>query len=171
MKNFALLGYMASGKSTIAKILAEKLHYNTIDLDQQIEIEEKLSIPEIFDAKGELYFRKREHHILKEILSSAAPTVIALGGGTPCYAGNMDLIKKHNCVTIYLRSSVDNLVSRLQNDQNRPLVSGKSNSELKDFVAMHIFERSFFYNQADIIINTDDKNPQQIAQLILDALA
>ena len=171
MKNIALLGYMASGKTTIAKLLAEKLHLDNADLDQIIEDEEKLSINQIFEGKGEIYFRKREHATLKSVLNSKSNAVVALGGGTPCYAGNMDILKSSGWKTVYLRASIDTLVQRLQENELRPLVRDKSSAELRDFVAMHLFERSFYYNQADIVINIDNKSPEEIVDLIIFALA
>ncbi len=170
MKNIALLGYMSTGKSTIAKILAQELQLNAYDLDQIIENEEDLSVSKIFETKGELYFRKREHEILKQTLQTIKSSVLALGGGTPCYAGNMELLKNNNCTTVYLRASVDNLIQRLLQDSTRPLIQGKTEAELKEFVAMHIFERSYFYNQADITINTDGKAPGEIVATLIEAL-
>ncbi len=170
MKNIALLGYMSSGKTTIAKMLAQKLHLDAYDLDQMIENEEASSVSKIFETKGELYFRKREHQMLKQTLHTIKSSVLALGGGTPCYAGNMDLLKNNNCTTVYLRASVDNLIQRLLQDSTRPLIQGKTEAELKEFVAIHVFERSYFYNQADITINTDGKSPSEIVTILIQAL-
>lgn len=169
MKNIALIGYMASGKSTIAKILAHYLQREYVDLDQFIENEQHLSIAEIFETKGELFFRKQEHVVLAKLVTQTSNTVFALGGGTPCYAGNIDLLKKHQCEVIYLKASVETLAKRLEADKSRPLVAGKS-TDLKEFVAMHIFERSYFYNQADIIINTEEKTVEDIAREIISKL-
>ncbi len=170
MKNIALLGYMASGKTTIAKLLAEKLGQKYFDLDQIIEQDEKLSVNEIFESKGEIYFRKREHQILKSVLSTNDNSILALGGGTPCYAGNMDICKNSDWKTVYLRASIDTLVNRLQQNKTRPLVRDKSPEELQNFVAMHLFERSFYYNQADVIISTDNKSPEEIVDLVIASL-
>ncbi|MDD3723627.1 MAG: shikimate kinase, partial [Lutibacter sp.] len=88
-----LLGYMASGKSAVGRILSEKLNIQFIDLDSFIEEKEQLSISEIFETKGEIYFRKIEGIYLQELLNSKESTVISLGGGTPCYGNNIDLIE------------------------------------------------------------------------------
>ena len=87
-----LLGYMGSGKTTIGMKLAEFLDFDFLDLDHYIEEAEGVSIAEIFQSKGEIYFRKKEHDYLKKILSNKKDFVLSTGGGTPCYGVNMDVI-------------------------------------------------------------------------------
>ena len=89
-----LLGYMGSGKSTVGKELAHALHIPFKDLDDYIIEKEGMSIKEIFQEKGEIYFRLQESRYLKELLHAKEDLVLALGGGTPCYADNMNAIKK-----------------------------------------------------------------------------
>ncbi|MCL4137402.1 UNVERIFIED_CONTAM: hypothetical protein GTU68_026081 [Idotea baltica] len=108
-----LLGYMASGKSSIGKKLSKRLAMNFIDLDDYIIEKEKLSISEIFETKGEIYFRLIENRYLKEILQNNHNFILSLGGGTPCYANNMELINKENVTSIYLQGSVSTMVKRL----------------------------------------------------------
>ena len=84
-----LLGYMASGKSTIGKQLSKKLSVQFLDLDDYISEKEQMSISEIFDKKGEVYFRLIEHKYLKAVLEKEEDFILSLGGGTPCYANNM----------------------------------------------------------------------------------
>ena len=84
-----LIGYMASGKSTIGKILAKELNLSFIDLDHYISDREQMSIPEIFNQKGEIYFRKIETKCLLEVLEKEQEFILSLGGGTPCYGNNM----------------------------------------------------------------------------------
>ena len=81
-----LIGYMASGKSTIGRILADKLNYSFIDLDDYIEEKEQTSVSEIFKSKGEIYFRKLETTSLQALLNNKDNLVLSLGGGTPCYS-------------------------------------------------------------------------------------
>ena len=94
-----LLGYMASGKSSIGKKLAKILNVPFVDLDDLISEKEKLSIPEIFKTKGEIYFRKKEIENLENFFQKDK-FVLAVGGGTPCYGNNMDLIND-NSISIY----------------------------------------------------------------------
>ena len=117
-----LLGYMASGKSTIGKILAEKLGYRFIDLDNYIAPPEHHSLAPLFKNKGEIYFRKREALYLNEFISNEDNLVLSLGGGTPCYANNMgDILNAPLVTSIYLKASIPSLVYRLQVEQeSRP---------------------------------------------------
>ncbi|CAM1356260.1 MULTISPECIES: shikimate kinase [Tenacibaculum] len=154
-----LLGYMASGKSTIGRILAEKKQISFIDLDEYIEKKERKTVSEIFEQKGEIYFRKQEHIYLKELLEKEGNFILSLGGGTPCYAGNMDVLLSFNDVkSVYLKTSINTIVDRLINEKSkRPLVARLNKEELAEFVAKHLFERSYFYNQANYKVTVDNK--------------
>ena len=171
--NIFLVGYMASGKSTVGRLLASRLRYNFIDLDSYIEEKEGVKIPEIFSKKGEIYFRKKEAFYLKEIAMENDKTVIALGGGTPCYGNNMEFLKTNDeAITIYLRLTIQELTERLSKEkENRPVVSHlKSLDELQEFIGKHLFERQFFYNQADIVLDANGYSPQKIVEKIVMAL-
>jgi len=165
-----LLGYMTSGKSTIGKILAKKLNFNFIDLDTYIEEKEETTIANIFETKGEIYFRKLESINLQEVISSYENTVLSLGGGTPCYANNLDVIlKAKNTTSIYLKASLGELVKRIEREkQLRPLVNHlNSKDEMLEFVGKHLFERSNYYSQANVVINTDNKSLEKIIEDII----
>ena len=167
MKKIILLGYMGSGKSTVGKLLSKSIGYNSLDLDKVIETAQGLSVSKIFEKHGELYFRKLEHQILKEILRTEDGAIISLGGGTPCYSNNMELFKDKNIITIYLSCSVDELFARLNfNKSKRPLIASMSDAELKEYIAKHLFERSVFYNQAQIKINCSGKTRENIVDEI-----
>ncbi|WP_299121190.1 shikimate kinase [uncultured Tenacibaculum sp.] len=159
-----LLGYMASGKSTIGRLYAKKMGISFIDLDDYIEEKEQKSISEIFETKGEIYFRKQEHFYLKELLALDASFILALGGGTPCYAGNMDLLLADtNVKTVYMQTSINTIVERLKNERNkRPLVARLSEEELPEYIAKHLFERSYFYNKATMKLKIDDKKEETL---------
>ncbi|PKV50068.1 shikimate kinase [Aquimarina sp. MAR_2010_214] len=168
--NIVLIGYMGSGKSLIGRGLADKMKLNYLDLDDFIEIQEKKSIKKIFDDQGEIYFRKKESLYLKEVLDTYENTIISLGGGTPCFAGNLEtVINKENTKSLYLQTSLEELTKRLFAERNkRPLISHIATSnELKDFVRKHLFERSFYYNQADYKVITDQKNKDQISEEVI----
>ena len=166
-----LLGYMASGKSTIGKEISKKLYMNFIDLDDYIVKRENRSISEIFKIKGEIYFRRIEHLYLKEILDAKDDFVLSLGGGTPCYANNMELIQHSIAKSIFIKTSIATLVTRLIEEKSkRPLVANLENEQITTFVAKHLFERSFFYEQAKIILDTDNKSLQEITSEIRIAL-
>ena len=166
-----LVGYMGSGKSVIAKKLSEKLQILYVELDDLIEQRQKKSIKLIFEQDGELVFRKLEHQIFKELLDSDANLIISTGGGTPCYYDNYKFLNAKNVISIYLKASVDTLTDRLVSEQNnRPLLANLSQIELQDFVAKHLFERSFYYHKAHFIVDVDNKIVEAIAQEISELL-
>ncbi len=165
--NIVLMGYMGSGKSLIGKELSKKMALEYLDLDDYIEIQEKKSISEIFEEKGEIYFRRKESVYLKEVLEHHKNRVISLGGGTPCFAGNLEIIQNSSSTkSIYLQTSLEELIKRLFKERNkRPLIQHlQTQDELKDFVRKHLFERSFYYNQADYKMVTDKKDSNQIVE-------
>ena len=159
-----LLGYMGSGKTTVGIQLAKKLFLNFTDLDEFIEEKEQKSIKEIFEQKGEIYFRKIEHKYLKQFIKENESFVLSLGGGTPCYAGNLDLIlKDEKSLSFYLRGSISTLFKRLsENKFKRPLISDLSDDQLTEYIAKHLFERSLFYDKATHKISIDNKEIQEI---------
>ncbi len=162
---------MGSGKSTIAKLISNKLQLSYKDLDLCMEEQEQMSVSAIFETKGEIYFRKKEHLVFKELMASEESFVLSLGGGTPCYANNHLLLNGDGIISIYLKTSIENLYQRLIADKEaRPLLSNKSPEELKEFIAQHLFERSFYYNQAMFTLNTDGKSPQEIVAEIQNLL-
>ena len=158
-----LLGYMASGKSTIGREISKKLDMKFIDLDDYISKREKRSISEIFKVEGEIYFRKIESSYLGEILNSKDSFILSLGGGTPCYSNNMELIWNSEASSIYIKVDIKTLASRLTAEKNkRPLVADLEDDKLIEFVAKHLFERRFFYEQASITVHTEDKSIEEI---------
>lgn len=168
--NIYLMGYMGSGKSVIGKELAIVLGYCFIDFDTHIEQLEGLSIGRIFDTKGEIYFRKKETLYLEELTTSNRDnTIIALGGGTPCYGANLKLILDSGASSTYLHTSVQELTQRLWKERSqRPLISSqKSKENLEEFIRKHLFERGFYYNQANRVLKTDGKTIPEIVQEIV----
>ena len=169
----ALMGYMGSGKSTIGKNLATVLNYNFLDLDEYISEQENCSIPELFKNKGEIYFRKKETQYLNEVLSTKDNLVLALGGGTPCYGNNINILLDNSNVNLfYLKLSIPNLVLRLFKEKDsRPLISHlTTKEELTEFIGKHLFERTQYYNQASNIITSDNKSKKGILEEIVKAL-
>jgi shikimate kinase len=158
-----LIGYMGSGKSAVARALSAKLKLNLIDLDSYIEAQEGLSISQLFAEKGALYFRNKERFYLQQLLDSEASMLVSLGGGTPCFSGNMDLIQ-NSATSIYLRTSVATLCMRLLPEKSkRPLIAEIADEHLQEFIAKHLFERSAFYERASHTVTTNDVT---IAQLV-----
>ncbi len=163
---------MGCGKSTIANRLSKSTNIPFVDLDKIIEERTNLSINKIFEQYGEIYFRKLEHEVFVELLNSPENLIIGLGGGTPCYANNHELLKGDNIMSIYLQASIETLFERLaSNKSKRPLIADKSDEEMKEFIAKHLFDRSFYYNQAQYKVNIDGKTKDETTQDILDLLA
>ena len=161
---------MGSGKSHISKILSEKLNFRLIDLDKEISRRNKLTIPEIFEKKGEIYFRKLERETLEEILASEENVVLSLGGGTPVYYNNMEIIN-HNSKSVFLRASIATLSERLSKQkEKRPLIANISEEDIPEFIAKHLFERNEFYSKAQISVSTDNREPENIVDEIIEKL-
>ena len=159
-----LLGYMASGKSAVGKILAKKMNLQFIDLDDFIEEKEQLSITDIFKTKGEIYFRQVEGVYLQELLNLSKKCIISVGGGTPCYGNNLKLIKE-NAISFYLKASINTIFERLKHETSqRPLVATVGLDNLQEYIGKHLFERSFFYDQANFTIVVNDKDLNEIVE-------
>ena len=172
-KKIVLLGYMGSGKSTTAKLLSKKLDIMNVDLDNYIEKKENKSISNIFQISGELFFRRIENKYLRDLLDSDNYKIISIGGGTPCYSDNIELIIKSKCIIFYLRANVDTLVDRLFNEKDkRPLISRiKSKKDLKTFISKHLFERNQFYLKSNFVIDVDKKTEIEITNECISLLS
>ena len=172
-KKIVLLGYMGSGKSTIAKLLSKKLDLMNVDLDNYIEKKENKSISNIFQISGELFFRRIENKYLRDLLDSHNYKIISIGGGTPCYSDNIELIIKSKCIIFYLRANVDTLADRLFNERDkRPLISRiKSKKDLKTFISKHLFERNQFYLKSNFVIDVDKKTEIEITNECISLLS
>lgn len=162
--NIVLTGLMGAGKSTVGKALAKVLKdYTFIDSDDVIVDIEGMTIPEIFEKKGEPYFREVEKSIISE-LSEEEDLIIALGGGA---FESEDTRKnlENNCITIYLKSSVDRLLNRIKDDKNRPLLQCENpKGKLEELLE----KREPNYLKADYIIETGNKNIDEIVEEILE---
>jgi len=149
---------MTSGKSTIGPILANVLGMEFFDLDKEIEKEEKQTVVEIFEKKGEHYFRETEFKILKK-LSVHDKVVVSLGGGTITNRININLLKETGKI-VYLKVSPNILYKRLKNKIDRPLfrdlvLGEKSEEFFLERIKELLDKRKEYYEQADLIIETD----------------
>jgi shikimate kinase len=160
MRNIILIGYMGSGKTTVAGALAELLQCPFIDMDTEIEKREKKSITDIFKEKGEGYFRDLETEFLKGFSEEGA--VLSSGGGIVLREENIILLKKSGTV-VWLYSSPDIILERLSKDESRPLLPNT-----KDKIEEMLAIRMPYYERAcDIRIDTDNKTPGKISEEIL----
>jgi len=164
MKIF-LIGYMGSGKSTVGNILSQSLKMDFIDFDRYIENGTSKTISEIFETEGEDEFRNLENKYLKEVLLMNN-VVVSLGGGTPCFFNNMELINKSG-ISVYLEMSVYSLVKRIsKTKRKRPLIQRMNTADLKYFIEAHLEKRKLIYSKAHHIIDSENKSPEQLAEII-----
>jgi shikimate kinase len=160
-----LVGFPGCGKSTVGKKLSSFFNLKFIDLDCEIEKHENLSIPDIFKLKGEDYFRKKEHEILKKTLIYENNFVLATGGGTPCFFNNMSLINQHS-ISIFLDLADDVLISRiLQNKNKRPLFANLSEKEIKTKVSELLAIRKPYYQKSHIQLKNVEKKQNGILKI------
>src|SRR4051812_38274796 len=146
-------GFMGSGKTTYGKELAEELGYDFFDLDKAVEKKAGKSIGDIFEKEGEGAFRTLESETLHETEELGDNTVIATGGGTPCFHDNMEWMNGQG-KTVYLKLFETELQRRLADQlHERPLLKELSEETLLDFIYKTLRERAHFYHQAHIVID------------------
>ncbi|MGG5601204.1 shikimate kinase [Myroides sp. DF42-4-2] len=163
MEKIIILGYMGAGKSTIAQQLAQQLNLPYYDLDHEIEKQQQKKISALFAEKGEVFFRKIEHQVLHQLLNKEEKAIISLGGGTPCYANNHEVLQWEHVHSFYLKASIATLAERLEKEkEHRPMLQINTDDTLETFIAKHLFDRSYFYYQAKHIVVVDDKSVTQI---------
>jgi shikimate kinase len=150
-----LLGYMGSGKSFTGLKLAEMLRYRFLDMDEMIEISTGFSIADYFEKFGEASFRKKEREILLSHLDDK-DTVIACGGGTPCFEDNMDLMNRKG-ITVFLDTRYEIIIDRFRDKiPHRPLLSKLIPEQIPGFIKQHLEERRTFYENAKIKVEGND---------------
>lgn len=166
-KNIVLVGFMGSGKTTISKLIAEITGRELLDTDALIENKVQKKIKEIFKLYGEDFFRELEMSVIKEI-SDFQDKIISTGGGCLEWGDNLENLKK-NSILFYLRTDFDVLFDRINDDSDRPLVR-KLKAFKKTFRTLKkLFEkREPFYKQANEIIVTKEKEPDTIANEIIE---
>lgn len=162
-----LIGMPGSGKTTLGKKLAEELQYAFVDLDIEIENGEGLSIPEIFENEGEEYFRRAEKLVLQK--TTPDNTVIATGGGAPCFFDNMEFINAHG-ISVFIDTSVEEIAQRVLSQKGtRPLLSGvDEKEEMVSKLSKKRQDRIEYYKQAHITVNDSFINTADLSQLIKD---
>ncbi|MBQ8913213.1 MAG: shikimate kinase [Lachnospiraceae bacterium] len=159
-----LVGFMGSGKSSVGKELSKRLGIKLLDSDTCIEMQEKKSINDIFNDEGEESFRDMESDFLRKLSLSDESFILSTGGGMPCFNDNAKLIKEVG-VSVYLMASPDSILERLNNDTSRPLL--KEGNKLEKIKSLLSKREDFYKNAADIVIKTDGKSVEEIADEIL----
>ena len=153
-----LIGMMGAGKSTVGRYLAKALNYHFLDTDQLIEKQDNRTIEAIFKESGESYFRNLERDIINQFDNKTC--VYSTGGGLPIYNKNIDKLKDIGQV-IYLKTSTGELLNnRINNNSSRPM--------FQDAISFEnlLKQREPIYYDADFVVTTDSKTPEEIASEI-----
>ncbi|WP_166805914.1 shikimate kinase [Jeotgalibacillus sp. R-1-5s-1] len=158
-----LIGFMGAGKSTAGKLAADRLSHPFIDLDQYIEEREKRSIPDIFKADGEVYFRTLEAGAIKEI---GEPSVTATGGGILYDPKTGEWMRNHGLV-IYLHAPFEELYTRISGDHNRPVAATRTKEELEE---LYQKRHEQYQDVAHVTLSVDGVSPDITADQIRSAV-
>lgn len=164
--NIVLIGFMGAGKSTVARALHEMYGLEVVEMDQLISEREKMSIPEIFEAHGEEYFRNLETELLIE-LQDRNNVVISCGGGVPMRECNVTEMKKNGRVVL-LSASAEVILERVKDSHDRPVIEGsKTVAYIRSLMEKR---REKYMAAADFIVNTDKKSAEEICRELVEDL-
>ncbi len=162
--NIILIGFMGSGKSSLAELLSRKMHHKHIETDELVlAISKRKSIKDIFSLDGELQFRELEIKVAKK-MSNINNCIISTGGGMVMNKICIDYLKKQGKV-IYLETSFEEIERRLKDDDTRPLFSDKKRAR-----ELFMFRENLYSKYADIIVSTDGKSLEEVTNCIIKIL-
>ncbi len=162
-RSLYLLGFMGCGKTTVGRLLAQRVGWRFIDLDETLEQQQGRTIAQLFAEKGEPYFRQAERLLLEDIVRKAEqmPTVVALGGGTFAQAANFALVRSNGGITVWLHCPLEELRRRCRGATHRPLFRDAAHFE------QLYSQRLPYYQQADFRVDADRSDPNQVVEQIL----
>lgn len=164
MKNIYLIGFMGAGKSTVAAAMCKEYGLSQMEMDEQIEKEEGMTIPEIFSVKGEPYFREKETGLL-ERCTGMSNLVVSCGGGAAMRECNVAEMKKNGKI-VWLNVSAETVYERVKDSHNRPLLEGNMNVEYIEELLNK--RRPKYEAAADVIVDTDKKSLKAICREIME---
>ncbi len=165
-RNLILCGFMATGKTSVGKRLAELLGYEFIDMDAAIEAEEGVTIPQIFSSRGEAAFRALESRMVEKI-ARRSRCVIATGGGTIVNPQNLEKLRRCG-VIINLTADIQTILLRAGSGEDRPMLHAEDR-EKRIRTLMEL--RAPAYAQADFAVDTSSLSIDEVAQRIVDRIA
>ncbi len=168
-KTVYFTGFMASGKSRIGRAIAERLHANFLDTDSLIVERAGMSIPEIFEQRGEAAFRQMELSLIEEIAADTTPKVVALGGGTLTQPGVVSLIRKTGLI-VRLYATPEVLSERIGRKDTRPLMSGLSPEERLEKIKRMLAEREGRYALSDFSVESTNDSEEKVISAVLKGL-
>ncbi|MCY8882550.1 shikimate kinase [Bacillus spizizenii] len=165
-RNIVLIGFMGVGKTTIGQLVAKKLYRDFIDIDQEIERDFNMSIPEMFEEKGEDFFRKTEKEYILDICRHKRFKIVSLGGGS----FKQEEIRKcclENCLVLHLDLSWENWKQRADLlIESRPVLHNRSMDEMEQLFN----ERKVIYDKHNSKVATDNLSPEEVADYIVETL-
>ena len=166
MQNIYLIGFMGSGKSTVAAVFRERHQMQLIEMDQKISEQEGMSIPQIFEKHGEAYFRSLETELLKE-LQGSENQIVSCGGGVVLRPENVEFMKENGTIVL-LWAKPKTILNRVKGNSDRPLLNGNMNEE---YISEMMNQRKPKYNMAaDVVVHTDGKNALEICNEIVEKI-
>jgi shikimate kinase len=166
-EHLALVGLMGSGKSSVGRLLAERLGRTLIDTDEQVEAATGTTIGELFSTRGEAAFRRYELDTLQRSLARAEPVVIATGGGVVTTSEARRALAL-DATVVWLRASPEALAGRLHGDTTRPLLGDRDPVEVLS--ELHEHRAPLYEEVADVIVDVDHDEPSRVADRVLDVL-
>jgi shikimate kinase len=165
MRNISLVGFMGTGKTTVGRILARRLGYRFVDVDDEIEREQCVAISHIFSEFGEPHFRHLEHDMIKR-LSDMTGLVISAGGGAVINPENIDNMKAGGPM-VCLAAGPDEILSRVEGSTHRPLLQVQ---DPRGRIQELLNARAAFYARADVTVDTDGLAPEEVADKVMEAV-
>lgn len=160
--NLALIGFMGTGKTSVARLAAEQLHFTYLDTDELIQTHTGRSIADIFKTDGEPAFRELERKLVQDLVGTTK-TVIATGGGLPLDPQNLASLKTHSLV-ICLWASPERIWERVKSQTHRPLLEeADPQKKIRELLAV----RETFYKRADILMNTEIRTVREMAHQVV----
>ncbi len=163
-----LIGYMGCGKSTIGRKLKQRLEWEVVDTDKIIEQNEGCSVAQIFETRGEEYFRELERGVVETLAKQSEDCIVSTGGGLPIWGDNMSMLNDVG-VTIYLNRTAENIASRLSANgrYKRPKLRGLNDEELVAFMSENISQRETTYKKAKLVIDAVPLTDDEILDMIV----
>ena len=165
-RNIALIGFMGAGKTTVGRILAERLGLRFVETDDLVERMAGKTIPRIFEEDGEETFRRLEAEAVKKAVSMEG-VVVSCGGGVVLRGENVEALRK-NCVVVYLKTSPEEAYRRTAGDEGRPLLNVED--RMKRIRELLSAREPLYESSADIVVETDGLTPTEVADRVIEAV-
>jgi shikimate kinase len=160
-----LIGFMGTGKTHWGRIWAARHHYTLIDLDEAIEQDEQTAVADIFEKRGEDYFRQKEAIMLRS-MEPYLNVIISTGGGAPCFFDNINWMNAHGLTILLKASPAFILKNILAQEGKRPLVKNFNEAELLFYIEQKLKEREQYYNKASIFLDAESINESSLDSFI-----